>query len=472
LIEFRFTMTETSRLFTLITSCQWKEVADYLQINGAGEAKIMMNTGKRGAAKISALQAVLAHPKCKGKAPLGLVQTLLEIAPEMALQNHLYTGNFPLHAVFYNAFFSSTKRRTIAEMIITACPSTILLRNSEGRTALHTNCSQHCNYEPIVTLLKAAPQIVTWRDNHGDTPLHLACKSLKSPNKSIQVLFDLYPQGMFVRNAQGSTPLEATIASGLPRAKLIPRINFIKDLEGLAATRVQPSSERKKELIKLPINNDMFHDKSFLNSTNYAKNNNISSHHNVSQDDISIKKSKRISFIPRKRLSESDLHNSTTVKRQAIVKLTPNGVRMTNVNSHNFTPAQNITFQRTAPTTNTGTINVLTQTNLDKNSMPSSPTSVLNVDLFCNTDTREDIHSSSVERNNGIKWQAPRHRNFHYPSVPASPDHYYYYYNHSINNTSRNIQGSVSHDDNMKRDITSTACILSMMRNSKSCEQF
>ena len=366
----------------------------------------------------------------------------------MALQNHLYTGNFPLHAVFYNAFFSSTKRRTIAEMIINACPSTILLKNSEGRTALHTNCSQHCNYEPIVTLIKAAPQIVAWKDNHGDLPLHLACKSLKSPNKSIQVLFDMYPQGMFVRNAQGHTPLEATVASGLPRAKLIPRINFIKDLEELAATRV---SEGKADLAIQPkqtfyeIQDKSFYRSEFINRSTPP-------HRNyMTQDDLSVK-TNNVPFLPRKRKSDSDLQYSGKVKRQVMDKpvlVTPKSTKSTN---YNFT-TKNISIRATN--------SIPVETKLDVKSVTSSPTSTMEVDFFSNVDGREDFKISTVK--NEIKWQPPRYRTMY----PSSPNHYYYYYNQhdAVKNTYHYFN-----DD--RNDITSTASILSMMRNSSSCEQF
>jgi len=217
-------------LFALCITGQWKKVSDLIESHPC-EARKLLNTGKRGAAKISALQAVLAHPKCKGEAPLKLINELLKAAPEMALQKHLYTGNYPLHAVFYNAFFSASKRKVIADMITAACPSSIVLKNNEGRTALHTNCSQHCNYEPILSLLNAAPYIVTWADNNGDLPIHLACKSFKSPKKSIKLLFDYFPQSIFVKNNQGYTPLEVTLASGLPNLKLLSRTQYLKELE-------------------------------------------------------------------------------------------------------------------------------------------------------------------------------------------------------------------------------------------------
>ena len=144
----------------------------------------------RGAARISALQCVLAHSQCRGDCPLELIQALVDSDPRMANQKHLYTGSVPLHAVFYNAFFTSSKRTAIAKILLAASPQSVAVRNNDGRTALHTNASQHCNYEPTLLLLKAAPEITRWTDHNWDLPLHCACRSHKSPSKVEKFHFD------------------------------------------------------------------------------------------------------------------------------------------------------------------------------------------------------------------------------------------------------------------------------------------
>jgi len=188
-------------------------------------------TGKRGAAKITVLQVVLAHPKCKGSVPIDIITTILRLAPHLAELRHSHTGNLPLHAVFYNAFFSSAKRAHIADMIIKANPNSVMLTNYEGKTPLHTNCTQHCNYEPVIALLRAAPQIAKWKDKNGELPLHLACRSQKTPNKSIKTLVDAYPEGIFTRNGQGLTPLEIAKSSKVIQQRKSSRITLLVTLE-------------------------------------------------------------------------------------------------------------------------------------------------------------------------------------------------------------------------------------------------
>lgn len=217
-------------LYDKCTSCDWDSVRIILK-DFPEEACEPIVTGKRGAAKITVLQVVLAHPKCKGSVPLDVIATVLKIAPHLAELRHSHTGNLPLHAVFYNAFFSSAKRAKIADMIISANPNSVLLRNYEGKTPLHTNCTQHCNYDPVVALLRAAPQIAKWRDKNGELPLHLACRSQKTPNKSIKTLFDAYPDGIFTKNGNGLKPLEIARSSKVIEQRKNSRISLLVTLE-------------------------------------------------------------------------------------------------------------------------------------------------------------------------------------------------------------------------------------------------
>lgn len=239
-------MTRPSRLFALCTSKRWSDVLELIRSN-PNEAKSLQSTGKRGAAPISVLQIVLAHARCRGDVPLCVVEALLETAPRMASQRHLYTGNLPLHAVFYNPFYSASKRTQIAEKIMAACPESVMMKNKDERTPLHTICSQHCNQEPILALLKAAPQTASWTDKNGDLPIHLACRSLKSPNKSIRALFDAFPGGLWEKNGSGLTPLDIARLHHSMSAKHESRIDLLEKLKRCASKKRHQSSVMMKE---------------------------------------------------------------------------------------------------------------------------------------------------------------------------------------------------------------------------------
>lgn len=118
-------------------------------------------------------------------------------------------------------------------MIIDTCPESVIQINNDGRNPLHTNCTQHCNYEPILTLLNSeqGKQAACTQDKKGNLPLHLACMSHKPPNKSIQALFDAYPEGICVKNKDGLTPLEVAKACPIKEQRKTARIKLLQQLE-------------------------------------------------------------------------------------------------------------------------------------------------------------------------------------------------------------------------------------------------
>ena len=184
----------------------------------------------RGAARISALQCCLAHSQCRGDCLIELIQALVLADPSSVDQKHSYTGSTPLHTTFYNGFFSSSKRTAIAKILFEACPRSIKTTNNDGKTALHTNASQHCNYEPTLLLLEAAPEIATWKDNNGDLPLHCACRSHKSPSKSIIAIFKRFPAAIVARNKKGLTPLDEARLCALTSDKKESRLKVLRRL--------------------------------------------------------------------------------------------------------------------------------------------------------------------------------------------------------------------------------------------------
>lgn len=132
---------DPSKLYLLCTGQRWNEVLTYLHEHPQ-EAGKLLNTGKKGASQVSVLQVVLSHSKCQGSVPIKVIDLLLTYAPHLANFCQLYTGNVPLHAVFYNAFFNAHMRKEIAERLLKVSPDASKTKNKDGRTPLHTNCSQ------------------------------------------------------------------------------------------------------------------------------------------------------------------------------------------------------------------------------------------------------------------------------------------------------------------------------------------
>lgn len=241
--------SKASEMFTLCISCKWNEAINYVKLHPK-EATAFLYPGKRGSVPITALQTILANVKCRGDAPVELVQALLEASPNLAFERHMHSGNVPMHAVFYNPFFSATKRAQIAQIILqSAGPKAIMMKNKDGRAPLHTICSQHCNFEPLSFLLSTAPQVASWEDNDGNLPIHLACRSVKVPLKSVMILNKANPKGIIHKNSDGMTPLDVAVEIGRASGSLSASSNLSSKARSLInfLTNMKADFEISKE---------------------------------------------------------------------------------------------------------------------------------------------------------------------------------------------------------------------------------
>ena len=197
-----------------------------------------------------------------------MIQALVLADPSSVDQKHIYTGSVPLHATFYNGFFSSSKRTAIAKILLEACPQSIKTTNNDGKTALHTNASQHCNYEPTLLLLEAAPEIATWADSNGDLPLHCACRSHKSPSKSIIAIFKQFPAGIMARNKKGLTPVDEARLCALTSDKKESRLKVLRRLLREYKGEYQSVNDyghgHKKRKVDLTAPSGINHDRNFV----------------------------------------------------------------------------------------------------------------------------------------------------------------------------------------------------------------
>lgn len=197
-----------------------------------------------------------------------MIQAIVLADPSSVDQTHSYTGSSPLHATFYNGFFSSSKRTAIAKILLEACPRSIKTTNNDGKTALHTNASQHCNYEPTLLLLDAAPEIATWTDNNGDLPLHCACRSHKSPSKSIIAIFKRFPAAIVARNKKGLTPLDEARICALTSDKKESRLKVLRGLLREHKSEYQSVNDNghghKKRKVDFTAPSSINHDRNFV----------------------------------------------------------------------------------------------------------------------------------------------------------------------------------------------------------------
>ena len=63
-----------------------------------------------------------------------------------------------------------------------------------------------------------------------ELPIHLACRSQKSPNRSIGLLYEAYPEGIVQENKHGQTPIDVARTCPMNDRKRQARIELLKSL--------------------------------------------------------------------------------------------------------------------------------------------------------------------------------------------------------------------------------------------------
>lgn len=91
----------------------------------------------------------------------------------------------------------------IQEMLRVA-PEAALQQNRDGETPLHL-ASYSASEEVQAMLLEAAPQAMLMQDRYGDTPLHFAARS-GATNRLMEKFLRASPNSLTIRNACGFTP--------------------------------------------------------------------------------------------------------------------------------------------------------------------------------------------------------------------------------------------------------------------------
>ena len=120
-------------------------------------------------------------------------------------------GNLPMHHACLNGNVNAAK------YLYSVYPDSIHIPNVDGLYPLHFLAS--CSFglsnenmqEVLLFLLKRDKGAVSTPINDGRLPLHLACK--RKALASVKLLFDAHPDGIFVRDRHGNTPVDIARSS-------------------------------------------------------------------------------------------------------------------------------------------------------------------------------------------------------------------------------------------------------------------
>ena len=115
--------------------------------------------------------------------------------------------NLPLHEVCRQR----SPPLTVLNLLLDLYPSALSEKGQNGYLPLHYACENgDCPSKVIKRLLELSPSASRCRNEDDALPLHLACKTVKIEENTILSILATHPEGFYMKDAHGKTPLEYT----------------------------------------------------------------------------------------------------------------------------------------------------------------------------------------------------------------------------------------------------------------------
>jgi ankyrin repeat protein len=139
-----------------------------------------------------------------------VVQTLLELAPNLATINSLF-GESPLNTLWsgWGRGPLQDDARTSLVRLLVEHGCDLEARNRESQTILHTAARSGCA-SAMEIILRKRPSLVEIRDREGATPLHCAIESPENALSCVKLLVS-FGCDLNAQNVAGDTPLHCLI---------------------------------------------------------------------------------------------------------------------------------------------------------------------------------------------------------------------------------------------------------------------
>jgi ankyrin repeat protein len=122
------------------------------------------------------------HAACVRYPPTHVVQAMLQVKPEAALQQN-FSGETPLHLASYSA------SEEVQDMLVRAAPAAVAAADQYGDCPLHFAARSGATYPLMERMLQAAPECVSMRNKRGVTPLWLLPRSYLEA-ESLEEIFE------------------------------------------------------------------------------------------------------------------------------------------------------------------------------------------------------------------------------------------------------------------------------------------
>ena len=123
------------------------------------------------------------HLACVYRAPVGLVEVLLEAYPHAATSPDPHCGSLPIHLACQNR----TSYRVVKSLLVHS-PSTSKAMDKLGRLPLHYAVIAKAHYAIVELLLNVDPSAALAADKYSQTPLDLAKQTHGKKNVVVRLL--------------------------------------------------------------------------------------------------------------------------------------------------------------------------------------------------------------------------------------------------------------------------------------------
>ena len=151
------------------------------------------------------------HEALSSRAPLQVIQALIDAYPEGARAASLGGGRLPLHrAAMHQAPVE------VVQALMDAYPEGAQMADSGGRLPLHWAAEMQAPVEVVFALLDAYPEGARTAGNGGRLPLHGAGGTPDSKVEVVQALLNAYPEGVRTQDNDGWLPLHLAAEGTAP----------------------------------------------------------------------------------------------------------------------------------------------------------------------------------------------------------------------------------------------------------------
>jgi hypothetical protein len=185
------------------------------------------------------------HFACANKAPLELIQYLVEKGGSHAVQTMNVNGHLPLHYACARA-----ASLEVIEYLVDRWGEAVKSADLDGDLPLHIACEAKAPLKVIQFLVEQWPEAIKTANHNGSLPLHVACKN-KTPLDVVEFLVDQWPEAATIMDSDGRAPLDCAKMPAADGGDPISEVVSLLDVIQITETKFKAEREEIRKAIAL-----------------------------------------------------------------------------------------------------------------------------------------------------------------------------------------------------------------------------